>query len=62
MLEKLWQWLEQQKDACSESSALGKADRLHVEKTGHAQPVLEDGALPLNNNRCERAIGLVVMG
>ena len=62
VLEKLWQWLEQQKDACPESSALGKAITYALKRRVALSRFLEDGALPLDNNRCERAIRPVVMG
>jgi transposase len=62
ILEKLWQWLEQQKNACPESSALGKAIAYALKRRVTLSRFLEDGALPLDNNRCERAIRPVVMG
>ncbi|WP_442320131.1 IS66 family transposase [Buttiauxella ferragutiae] len=62
ILEKLWQWLEQQKDACPESSALGKAITYTLKRRVTLSRFLEDGELPLDNNRCERAIRPVVMG
>ena len=62
MLDKLWQWLEQQKEACPESSALGKAIAYALKRRVVLSRFLEDGALPLDNNRCERAIRPVVMG
>ena len=62
VLEKLWQWLELQKDGCPESSALGKAIAYVLKRRVTLSRFLEDGALPLDNNRCERAIRPVVMG
>ncbi|HII4326441.1 TPA: IS66 family transposase [Enterobacter cloacae] len=62
VLEKLWQWLELQKDACPESSALGKAIAYQLKRRAILSRFLENGALPLDNNRCERAIRPVVMG
>ncbi|ELW4385303.1 IS66 family transposase [Salmonella enterica] len=62
ILEKLWQWLEQQKNACPESSALGKAIAYVLKRRLTLSRFLDDGALPLDNNRCERAIRPVVMG
>lgn len=56
------QWLELQKDACPESSALGKAIAYVLKRRVTLSRFLEDGALPLDNNRCERAIRPVVMG
>ena len=61
-LEKLWQWLEQQKEACPESSALGKAINYILKRRETLSRFLDDGSLPLDNNRCERAIRPVVMG
>lgn len=62
ILEKLWQWLELQQDACPESSALGKAIAYTLKRRVTLSRFLENGALPLDNNRCERAIRPVVMG
>ncbi|MFI3014225.1 IS66 family transposase [Klebsiella aerogenes] len=62
VLEKLWQWLELQKDACPESSALGKAIAYVLKRRTALSRFLDDGSLPLDNNRCERAIRPVVMG
>lgn len=62
MLEKLWQWLEQQQNACPESSALGKAIAYALKRRETLWRFLDDGSLPLDNNRCERAIRTVVMG
>ncbi|ATF95428.1 IS66 family transposase (plasmid) [Cedecea neteri] len=62
VLDKLWHWLEQQKDACPDSSALGKAIAYALKRRVTLSRFLEDGALPLDNNRCERAIRSVVMG
>ncbi|ECI3497596.1 IS66 family transposase [Salmonella enterica subsp. enterica] len=62
VLEKLWQWLELQQDACPESSALGKAIAYTLKRRITLSRFLENGALPLDNNRCERAIRPVVMG
>ncbi|CAI2079049.1 Transposase and inactivated derivatives [Serratia fonticola] len=62
VLEKLWQWLEQQKDSCPESSALGKAIAYTQKRRATLSRFLEVGALPLDNNRCERVIRPVVMG
>ena len=62
LLEKLWQWLEQQKNACPENSALGKAITYMLKRRLSLSRFLDDGALPLDNNRCERAIRPVVMG
>lgn len=61
-LEKLWQWLEQQKNACPENSVLGKAIAYALKRRVALSRFLEDGALPPDNNVCERAIKAVVMG
>ncbi|SMG61837.1 IS66 C-terminal element [Cedecea sp. NFIX57] len=55
-------WLEQQKDACPESSALGKAINYILKRRESLIRFLDDGSLPLDNNRCERTIRPVVMG
>ncbi|EAU6351828.1 IS66 family transposase [Salmonella enterica] len=62
VVDKLWLWLEQQKDACPESSALGKAINYMLKRRETLSRFLDDGSLPLDNNRCERAIRPVVMG
>lgn len=62
ILEKLWEWLEQQKSASAENSALGKAVAYVLKRRMTLSRFLDDGALPLDNNRCERAIRPVVMG
>ncbi|EBW2622013.1 IS66 family transposase [Salmonella enterica subsp. enterica serovar Muenchen] len=62
IVDKLWLWLEQQKDACPESSALGKAINYILKRRETLSRFLDDGSLPLDNNRCERAIRPVVMG
>ncbi|KLP38636.1 IS66 family transposase [Enterobacter ludwigii] len=62
VLEKLWAWLEQQQNACPESSALGKAIAYTLKRRVVLSRFLENGALPLDNNVCERAIKPVVMG
>ena len=55
-------WLEQQNEACPESSALGKAINYILKRRETLRCFLDDGSLPLDNNRCERAIRPVVMG
>ncbi|ECI4527881.1 IS66 family transposase [Salmonella enterica subsp. diarizonae] len=62
VLEKLWEWLEQQKNRCPENSALGKAIAYALKRRVALSRFLEDGAVPLDNNVCERAIKPVVMG
>ncbi|EBF7355930.1 IS66 family transposase [Salmonella enterica] len=62
VIDKLWSWLEQQKDACPENSALGKAVGYMLKRRETLSRFLDDGTLPLDNNRCERAIRPVVMG
>ncbi|WP_152967199.1 transposase, partial [Citrobacter sp. CtB7.12] len=47
---------------CPESSALGKAIAYVLKRRESLSRFLEDGSLPLDNNRCERAIRPVVMG
>lgn len=62
MLETLWQWFEQQKNTCPENLALGKAVAYALKRRATLSRFLEDGASPLDNNRCERTIRPVVMG
>lgn len=62
IVDKLWLWLEQQKEACPESSALGKAINYMLKRRETLSRFLDDGSLPLDINRCERAIWPVVMG
>ncbi|MCS4266476.1 transposase [Serratia sp. BIGb0163] len=62
VIDKLWRWLEQQKDTCPESSALGKVINYMLKRRETLSRFLDDGSLPLDNNRCERAIRPVVMG
>ncbi len=62
ILEKLWQWLEQQKGASAENSALGKALAYALKRRVTLSRFLDDGTLSLDNNRIERAIRPVVMG
>ncbi|CAI1910023.1 Transposase and inactivated derivatives [Serratia fonticola] len=62
VIDKLWLWLEQQKNACPENSALGKAVGYVLKRRETLSRFLDDGTLPLDNNRCERAIRPVVMG
>lgn len=62
IVDKLWLWLEQQKEACPENSALGKAINYMLKRRETLSRFLDDGSLPLDNNRCERAIRPVVMG
>ena len=62
VVDKLWLWLEQQKNACPENSALSKAVGYMLKRRETLSRFLGDGSLPLDNNRCERAIRPVVMG
>lgn len=62
IVDNLWLWLEQQKEACPESSALGKAINYMLKRRERLNRFLDDGSLPLDKNRCERAIRPVVMG
>ncbi|MCX8980849.1 IS66 family transposase [Citrobacter portucalensis] len=62
IVDKLWLWLEQQKEACPESSSLGKAINYMLKRRETLSRFLDDGSLPPDNNRCERAIRSVVMG
>lgn len=62
MLDNLWLWLEEQARSCAPGSALYKAINYTLKRRVALSRFLEDGALPLDNNRCERAIRPVVMG
>lgn len=61
-LDTLWTWLGRQVEACPPNSALYKAIQYALNHKIALCRFLEDGALPLDNNRCERAIRPVVMG
>lgn len=61
-LDALWAWLERQVEACPPNSALYKAIQYALNHKTELCRFLEDGGLPLDNNRCERAIRPVVMG
>lgn len=61
-LDALWTWLEQQVEACPPNSALYKAIQYALNHKTELCRFLDDGGLPLYNNRCERAIRPVVMG
>jgi transposase len=61
-LVALWRWLESQANACPLGSALYKAIQYALNHKTALCRFLDDGELPLDNNRCERAIRPVVMG
>lgn len=61
-LEALWAWLENQLHTCAMGSALYKAVRYALNHKIALSQFIDDGKLPLDNNRCERAIRRVVMG
>lgn len=61
VIDKLWLWLEQQKDAFPKNSELGKAVGYMLKRRETLCRILVM-VLCLDNNRCERAIRLVVMG
>lgn len=58
MLDDLWAWLTEQETACPPGGAIVYALSHRVELS----VFLDDGAVSLDNNVCERAIKTVVMG
>lgn len=60
ILEDLWSWLEEQEPQCSPGRALHKAIVYALSHRVELSRFLEDGAVPLDNNVCERAIKNVV--
>ncbi len=56
ILEELWSWLEEQEPQCSPGRALHKAIVYALSHRVELSRFLEDGAVPLDNNVCERAI------
>ncbi|HED5898382.1 TPA: IS66 family transposase [Salmonella enterica] len=61
-LNTLWAWLTAQEQKCAPGSALHKAIKYALSHKTELSRFVDDGALPLDNNRCERAIRQVVMG
>ncbi|EGD3970332.1 IS66 family transposase [Salmonella enterica] len=61
-LDALWAWLTSQAQKCAPGSALHKAIKYVLSHKMELSRFVDDGALPLDNNRCERAIRQVVMG
>lgn len=62
ILEDLWSWLEEQEARCSPGRALHKAIVYALSHRVELSRFLDDGAVPLDNNVCERAIKNVVPG
>lgn len=64
LLDKLHAWLTEQRDACLQESALYKAINYPLKARTWPSLVrfLEDGRVPMENNRAERAIRPVAMG
>lgn len=64
LLDKLHTWLTEQLDACSHESALHKAINYPLKAKTWPSLIrfLEDGRVPMENNRAERAIRPVAMG
>ncbi|EBT2371823.1 IS66 family transposase [Salmonella enterica] len=64
LLDKLHAWLTEQLDACPKGSALYKAINYPLKARTWPSLVrfLEDGRVPMENNRAERAIRPVAMG
>lgn len=61
-LEELWAWLTAQSQKCAPGSALHKALKYALDHKTELSRFVDDGALPPDNNRCERAIRQVVVG
>ncbi|EKG3927214.1 IS66 family transposase, partial [Salmonella enterica] len=61
-LDTLWAWLTAQAQKCAPGSALHKAIKYMLSHKTELSRFVDDGALALDNNRCERAIRQVVMG
>lgn len=59
--ERLWAWLTAQAQKCAPGSALYKAIKYALSHKTELSRFVDDGALLLDNNRCERAIRQVVM-
>ncbi|EOK8985809.1 transposase [Escherichia coli] len=62
ILEEQWSWLEELEPQCSPGRALHKAIVYALSHRMELSRFLEDGAVPLDNNVCERAIKNVVLG
>ncbi len=61
-LDALWTWLARQEGSCQSSSALHGAIKYALNHKIELCRLLDDGILPLDNNRCERVIRPVVLG
>jgi transposase len=62
ILDDLWAWLTEQEAACPPGGALHKAIVYALSHRVELSVFLNDGAVALDNNVCERAIKTVVMG
>lgn len=60
--ERLWAWLTVQAQKCAPGSALYKAIKYALDRKTELSRSVDDGSLPMDNNRCERANRQVVMG
>ncbi|AAZ91186.1 putative IS orf, fragment [Shigella sonnei] len=61
-MNDLFAWLEEQEPCCPPDGPLNKAINYILNRRDELSCFLGDGAVPLDNNICERAIRPVVMG
>ncbi|EEW6032151.1 ISSfl3 OrfC [Escherichia coli] len=62
IVNDLFAWLEEQEPCCPPDGPLNKAINYILNRRDELSCFLGDGAVPLDNNICERAIRPVVMG
>ncbi|MCC8219808.1 IS66 family transposase [Escherichia coli] len=62
IVNDLFAWLEEQEPCCPPEGPLNKAINYILNRRDELSCFLGDGAVPLDNNICERAIRPVVMG
>ncbi|EHR9326483.1 IS66 family transposase, partial [Escherichia coli] len=62
IVNDLFAWLEEQEPCCPPDGPLNKAINYILNRRDELSCFLSDGAVPLDNNICERAIRPVVMG
>ncbi|HAD5970220.1 TPA_asm: IS66 family transposase, partial [Salmonella enterica subsp. enterica serovar Typhimurium] len=62
LLDELQEWMEKHRDATPPSGLFSRALNYALARRVQLSRFLEDGALPLDNNTCERAIRPVVLG
>lgn len=61
-MNDLFAWLEEQEPCCPPDGPLNKAINYILNRRDELSCFLSDGAVPLDNNICERVIRPVVMG